>query len=244
MNSTAASAAPSRALRHARSGIFSSLQPDDEGARYDARAAAYDRVVGSALYNRVAWSASTAGYRAFARRALASTDGPFLDAGCGSAVFTAEAYVEAAQTDRPMVLVDRSLDMLEAARDRIARANGGSAPRSIQFVQADLFALPFGHRSFGGVLSMGTLHLFASVETVASSLADVVRPTGGVFLSGLVAETALGRRYLGLLERAGEVAPPRRLDVLRAAVAAGLEGAVESSRDGSMGYFVRLSPRG
>ena len=229
--------APTVPLRPVRDGLLSALPPDDEGAHYDARAAAYDRLVGNALYNRIAWSASTAGYRAFAREALAATRGPFLDAGCGSAVFTAEAHVEAARAGRTVVLVDRSLDMLNAARDRIARANGGAVPPSLKFVQADLLRLPFPPGMFGGALSMGTLHLFESVESVARSVAEVVEPGGGVFLSGLVAETALGRRYLALLARAGEVAAPRRFERVRDAVAAGMGDPVEARRDGSMAFL-------
>ena len=224
-------------MRQARVGLFSALPPQDEGARYDAHAAAHDRLVGSTLYNRLAWSASTESYRGFARRALASTEGPVLEAGSGTAVFTAEAYVEAARSGRAIVLVDRSLDMLEAARDRIARLNGGAAPRSVQFVQADLLDLPFESGTFGCVLSMGTLHLFASAERVARSLAGVVEPGGGIYLTSLVAETALGRRYLALLARMGEVAPPRSFAEARAQVE-GILGAVDSDRDGSMAYFV------
>lgn len=115
------------------------LPPDAEGAPYDSRAAAYDRVVGSTLYNRLIWGASTDLYRAFARRAVASGDGPLLDAGAGSAVFTDRAY---ADTDRPLILVDRSLGMLEAARDRIAKRAGGSLPASVTLLQADANELP------------------------------------------------------------------------------------------------------
>lgn len=228
---------PTRPLRQARPGILSTLAPDDEGARYDARAAAYDRLVGSTLYNRIAWSASTEGYRAFVREALAQTAGPFLEAGCGSAVFTAEAYAEAARSGRPVVLVDRSLDMLAAARDRLIGANGGAVPDGVRLVQADLFDLPFEPGTFGGALSMGMLHLFESAEEVARSLAGVVAPGGGVYLSGLVAETTVGRRYLALLARAGEVAAPRRFSEVQAAVEAGLGHLAEARRDGSMAYF-------
>lgn len=228
-------------LRAVRPDLWSALPPGDEGARYDARAAAYDRLVGHALYNRLAWSASTDGYRAFARQALASTRGAFLDAGCGSAVFTADAYADAARAGRPLVLVDRSLDMLDAARDRIARASGGAVPASVQFVQADLLDLPFRPGTFGGALSMGTLHLFPSVEAVARAVGVAVEPGGGVFLSGLVAETPVGRRYLALLARVGEVAAPRRFEAVRDAVAAGLGGRVEARRDGSMAYLAGRS---
>jgi len=45
-------------LREVRPDIASTLLPDAECAHYDARAAAYDRVVGSALYKRLLWGAS------------------------------------------------------------------------------------------------------------------------------------------------------------------------------------------
>lgn len=82
-------------LREARSGIRSALPPNAEGTSYDSRAAAYDRVVGSALYNRLLWGASPERYRASARRAVAAGSGPLLDPGAGSAVFTAGAYADA-----------------------------------------------------------------------------------------------------------------------------------------------------
>ncbi len=61
---------PSEAiLREARPGIMSVLPPDAEGAHYDARAAAYDRGVGGALYNRLLWGTSAERYRALTAQA-------------------------------------------------------------------------------------------------------------------------------------------------------------------------------
>src|SRR5215218_6533602 len=81
-----------RALRSAGNGVVSALSADDAGAPYDRKAAVYDRVVGTRAYNRLVWGTSTAAYREFACEALASGTGPMLDAGCGSAVFTAGVY--------------------------------------------------------------------------------------------------------------------------------------------------------
>ena len=61
-------------------------------APYDRRARIYDRLVGNALDNRLGWGTHPRRYAAFADEALASGTGPFLDAGCGSAVFTAAAH--------------------------------------------------------------------------------------------------------------------------------------------------------
>lgn len=196
----------STTLRDARPEISSVLPPDAEGARYDARAAAYDRVVGSALYNRLIWGASTDRYRAFARRAVASADGPLLDAGAGSAVFTAEAY---ANTDRPVLLVDRSIGMLEAARDRITELSGGALPSSVYLLHADANQLPLRTGSIQTVLSMGMLHLFSDIGAHVEELARVLERAGRLWIMSLVAEQAPGSYYLRLLHKAGEVARPR-----------------------------------
>jgi ubiquinone/menaquinone biosynthesis C-methylase UbiE len=221
-------------LREARSGIASVLPPDIEGASYDSRAAAYDRVVGSALYNRLLWGTFPDRYRAFAREAAASGNGPLLDAGAGSAVFTAGAYVN---TDRPLLLVDRSLGMLEAARDRIADRAGGTLPSSVTLLQADANDLPLRAGCIDTVLSMGMLHLFDDVAGHVAELGRVLAPGGTLFGMGLVAEQWPGRAYLRLLHRAGEVARPRSFDEMRRAVASGLGAEVEGAREGCMAFF-------
>lgn len=224
----------STTLREVQPGIRSALPPDAEGAHYDARAAAYDRVVGSALYNRLVWGASPERYRAFARRAVAAGDGPLLDAGAGSAVFTAGTYADA---DRPLLLVDRSLGMLEAARDRIADHAGGTMPNAVTLLQADANDLPLRDGSIETVLSMGMLHLFDDGAGHVEELGRVLAPEGALFAMGLVAEQWPGRAYLRLLHRAGEVAPPRRFDEMQEAVETGLGGPVEGEREGCMAFF-------
>ena len=63
---------------------------------YDLGAWFYDLVVGSRLYHRTVWGMPPDQHLAFARRALDlssnepdESDGPILDAGCGSLLFTA-----------------------------------------------------------------------------------------------------------------------------------------------------------
>lgn len=95
-----------------RSPAISTALPDDVGAPYDRRAAAYDRLVANRLYNRLVWGTSPTAYRAFAAEAAADSEGPLLEVGCGTAAFTAGAY---AATERYVQLVDRSRGMLERA---------------------------------------------------------------------------------------------------------------------------------
>ncbi len=86
-----------RTLRLAGNGLAGALPADDVGAPYDRKAAVYDRVVGARACHRVVWGTSTAAYRESASEALASGTGPTLDAGGGSAVFTAGVYRRASR---------------------------------------------------------------------------------------------------------------------------------------------------
>lgn len=224
---------PTVSRREARPGIASVLPPDVEGTAYDTRAAAYDRVVGSALYNRLIWGVSTARYRTFVDRALADGSGPLLDAGAGSAVFTAEAYV---QSDRPLILVDCSLGMLEAARNRLEKNAGGSMPDHVTLLHADVTDLPLRPEPIDTVLSMGMLHLFEDAGGHVDQLLRVLSPGGTLFATSLVTDRTVGRQYLRLLHRAGEVAAPLTYARLRQALAS-LNGAVEGKRDGNMAFF-------
>jgi ubiquinone/menaquinone biosynthesis C-methylase UbiE len=226
---------PNRKAFQAIDGVWSVIPGDCGPARYDHRAAAYDWIVGNAIYNRLAWGASTDGYRAFAARAIDSGAGPLLDAGCGSACFTAQAY---AQNPRPFILVDRSLSMLSAARQRLSRAAGGLIPGHVALLQADVLDLPFRPNSFETVLTMGMLHLFEDRPLMAflRSLTSLSIPDGKLFLTSLVANRTIGRCYLALLHRAGEVATPRSFEQLSELLRVGLGESIEFERQGSMTY--------
>lgn len=190
-------------------------EPDDAGASYDRRAAAYDRLVRSRLYNRVAWSTSPKDYHEFAAAAFASADGPLLEVAAGSAAATASLH---ARSQRPTVLVDLSRAMLERAGRNIAAAGNGRADLSarIRLVQADLLALPPPTQPFTTILGLGLTHLFDDVSELVNALRGQLASDGRLYLAGLVTETGRGRRYLQLLHRAGEVAVPKSADQLRA----------------------------
>ncbi len=218
---------PGRELRNAGNGLLSALGPDSPGSPYDRRAAIYDRLVGNRLYNRLVWGSRPASYAAFAATAVADSDGPLLDVGCGSAVFTAGAY---RSTGRALILVDRSLGMLARAAERLR----GHDLARVAFVQADLFDLPFQPGSFTTVACHGLLHLFDNPAEVIRTLRAQVAPAGSLYATSLVAETAIGSRVLALLHRAGEVAIPRRERELAAVAEAGLGAITEVRREGCM----------
>lgn len=186
---------------------------------YDRRAALYERVVGNRAYNRLLWGTSPATYRAFAADAVASADGPLLEVACGTAQFTADAY---ARTSREVVLLDRSAAMLDRARER---ASGDR----VAFVQGELAALP--DRRFTTVLSMGLLHLLEDLDGGVRQLAA----TGDeLWVTSLVAETGIGRRYLRQLHRAGEVAAVRSAAEVTAALTAVLGAEPQVRVEGCM----------
>lgn len=206
-------------------------QLDDAGAPYDRRAAAYDRLVRSKLYNRVAWSTSPKDYNQFAAAAFASADGPLLEVAAGPAAATASLH---ARSQRPTVLVDLSRAMLERAGSNIAAAGNGRADLSarIRLVQADLLALPPPTQPFTTILGLGLTHLFDDVSELVNALRGQLAPDGRLYLAGLVAETCRGGRYLQLLHRAGEVAVPKSADELHA----GLRQPVDFKTVGCMAY--------
>jgi ubiquinone/menaquinone biosynthesis C-methylase UbiE len=220
--------------------IWSMLASGEVGQLYDGRAKIYDALIGSELYNRIAWGTSPAAYSAFAQEAVRYGTGPLLDAGCGSLVSTASVH---AQSGRLTVLVDLSIDMLRAGRDRI-RALTGCLPDHLHFLQADLLELPLRTHAFGAVLNPGMLHLFAEIETVTRELARVTAQDGAIFMSSLVDNRWIGARYLALLHSAGEVAMPRGFEQLVERLEAPLSGLAETvaaRRDGNMA-FVTAKP--
>lgn len=225
-----------RALRRLDERLFSVLPEDAAGHRYDGRAAAYDRMIGSRTYNRIAWGTSPAHYRAFARRAVQSAPGGwFLDAGCGTLLLTADAY--RAAPGRPIVVLDQSLDMLRRGRARLADARGRTPPH-IVFLQADLLDLPFRPGAFRTVMSMGMLHLFADAAPLAARLESLLLPDGALYLTSLVENGRIGDRYLRFLHRGGEVAAPRTAAALEAQLRGALSRPLAYSATGNMAYAV------
>lgn len=229
-----------RSLHTIEPGLFSVLSPGALEQRYDHRARAYDYIVGSELYNRLCWGASPKQYRAFAREAVCSaSSGWLLDAGCGTMMHTAEAYLEAPH--RPVVGIDRSLGMLRRARERLLDL-AGTPPEHIVLLQADLFDLPFRTGAFRTILCMGMLHLFEEVTAVVDALQARLDTEGQLFLTSLVENERWGDYYLRLLYRAGEVASPRTPKALEAVLRQTLPHPPAIALTGNMAYAVTPAP--
>jgi ubiquinone/menaquinone biosynthesis C-methylase UbiE len=213
-------------LRPAGPGVLSALPEGAAAAPYDRHAAIYDRLIGSRTYNRLMWGCDPRAYTAFAAEAVASSDGPFLDAGSGTAVFTAEVY---RRSTRPLVLVDRSEGMLGKAAERL-----GDAPATL--VQADLTRLPFSPAAFATVGCFGVLHVLDEPWEALAQLHRALARDGRLYASMLVVDRPFSRRYHRLLQRRGEVGPARTMAELASAAREQFTEA-KVSRTGAMAWL-------
>ena len=187
--------------------IYSVLPDTSVLHHYDKRASVYDAVVSTRLYNLVMWGTSPGDYVQFAQQALNSSgDGMFLDAGCGSLLFTARIY---SCSNRRIVAFDQSLAMLRRARERLRKLSG-RVPEHIWLLQADLRDFPFRRKSFRTVLCLNVLHHIADATALVSELNEVLSESGELYLTSLVSNNRrLGVWYLKALYRTGEFVRPR-----------------------------------
>src|SRR5262249_38230308 len=154
----------------------------DEGAPYDSRAAAYDRLVSSSWYSRIAWGVAPLTHTQFISHSLTSESGGWLlDVAAGSCTPSAATY---ARASRPLVILDRSLGMLRRGIARV-RALQGAIPPHVSFIQADANALPFRTASMATVACHGAFHVFPSPAAVCAEWARALRAGGRLYVSSL-----------------------------------------------------------
>lgn len=178
--------------------IRTSIKAQDRGAAYDRMAAGYDALVGNGIYNRLTWGCAKANYaRAASDFLIRAGDGPLIDFGCGSCVFTADAY--RGHEDR-LILFDRSLGMLSRAAARLPEG---------RYLQGDALDPPFEAGSFAGAMSWGMLHIFGTNALYLAQLARLLAPGAPVAIATLVlSERRVGNMMLRMLHRNGEAALP------------------------------------
>jgi ubiquinone/menaquinone biosynthesis C-methylase UbiE len=170
---------------------------------YDRRAAAYDRLIGSNIYNRLMWGTTPKAYREFAQALHEAGPRVVLDAGSGSMAATAEIH---AKSGAFVIGVDLSLAMLRKAKERLEAAGA----RNVALLQADLRDLPFRNGSFEGGLFMGMMHLFQNSEPILTSIQRVMQPNARLHMTSLAkVGRRFGDRYYETLHRMGEVAKGR-----------------------------------
>lgn len=213
--------------------LYSVLDAEIEGARYDSVAALYDRVISSDSYLWIAWGGNRDIQLDFIRQAFESTDeGWVLDLAAGSSVDSAAAY---ASTGRPILVVDRSLEMLHKGRERL-QALTGTLPENVFFLQADAMSLPLVDRCVSTLLCHGSFHVLPSLDVVMSEWRRVLEHGGNIFVSSLVLGRWLGDRYLALLHRLGEVNPPLSATRFRQTLADGIAADFDLHTVGNFAY--------
>ena len=205
--------AEDRSVRLIEEDIYSVLPDTSVQHHYDKRAPLYDAFVSTRLYNFVMWGTSPGDYVEFARQALdSSSEGIFLDAGCGSMLFTARTYVS---SNRQIVAFDQSLAMLRRARERL-RKLAGRVPENIRLLQADLSDLPFRRNSFRTVMCLNVLHQFPDAAKLVSGFRKLLSEEGNLYLTSLISNhRTIGDWYIKVLYRTGEFVRPRNEKELR-----------------------------
>ena len=214
--------------------IYSVLSNPLTPHQYDGRAAVYDALVNSRLYGRLAWGSLPNDYVSFVRESLASSsDGRFLDAGCGSLIFAAPSYL---QSNRQIIAFDQSLAMLRRARKRL-RKLAGAVPEHIVLLQGDLADLPFQPKSFPGVLCLNVLHHIQAAAALIGNLKALLTDEGHLNLTSLVYNHRFaGDLYLRALHLSGAFARPRSSLELRQILERALSGKVAYRLKGNMAY--------
>jgi ubiquinone/menaquinone biosynthesis C-methylase UbiE len=185
-------------------------------AQYDSIGGAYDLIARFDLYHRISWGVSTRDYREFADAAMrACGDGTLLDAGCGSMLFTANAY--RSHLTGVVVGSDLSSRMLRRARARIAADSHQARP---MFVHGDVLSSPFGAESFDVVLCMHIAHVINDLNGLLSESRRILKPGGKLLLTSIVLVGGWRDRHIRALSRQGILAAPRRreevVEVVRA----------------------------
>jgi ubiquinone/menaquinone biosynthesis C-methylase UbiE len=196
-------------LRLVEPHIYSVYSPDEGiNISYDKKFGVFYDLVGcNRFYNRLVWGYSTAEYHSLCLDALrSSTDGWVLDAGCGSLAFTAKTYLN--YSERPIVLLDLSIELLMLAKSRLVKLNG-TVPANIVFLHGDALQLPFEPKSFGTIIALNLLHVFEDkdVERVLQELRNVLLDGGTISLTTLIENNRFADKYLHMWGKAGEVVP-------------------------------------
>lgn len=187
-----------------QSGILSVIPEAEQASDYDNKVRAYDLIVGNRFYNKLVWGNWPSQYEDYCRNCLnANPNGIVLDAGCGSLVFTSKAYADC--NNKLVVLLDRSIGMLRGARGRIEKLCG-SVPNNLVFIQGDIFDLPFKDSVFDIVMLQGLLHMFDEKISILKEINRVKKETGLSAFTSLVGNNYIGRKYLEILKKSGEVA--------------------------------------
>lgn len=194
------------AIRPVEPAIYSILPNNETGNEYDTQFGyIYDWVACNPIYNRLIWGYPVKILSQMANEALHSaTQGNVLDIGCGSLAFTAETYSN--YFDRPVILVDQSLQMLRIAKSRVIQHNG-KVPDNLVFLHADALHLPFKEKIFTTLVSENLLHCLNDTSILLKKLKVIVSEEGDMYFSTLIKSNRFADKYLMALADSGKLVP-------------------------------------
>ncbi len=184
------------------------------------------------VLGRLIWGTDTSAfYRDIARLSDLPSDTSVLDIPCGGGVAFRGLRPE---QELHYVAADLSPVMLR-------RASGEAHRRGIhwiEFIEADVEALPFGDRSFDLVVTYTGLHCFPDPPAAIREMARVLRPGGE--LRGTTVVRRAGTRqeaFVRTMQLGGVFGPGLTLAGIESSLAdAGLVK-VSTSRNGALAYF-------
>jgi ubiquinone/menaquinone biosynthesis C-methylase UbiE len=208
-------------------------------AQYDSSIGGIYNIVGGwDIYHRIFWGVSTRAYKAFADRAsLACAGGRLLDAGCGSMLFSAGAYLR--NHHELVVGTDISQGMLRRARYRLGNERWS---RHVCLTQADILYSPFVTSAFDVVICLHVAHVSRDLEGLLRELRRVLKPGGELFLTSAVPGNTWRNGYLRALARKGIMAPPRTAQEILAMLRNRFGVEPHSRLVGSMLFTETLAP--
>jgi SAM-dependent methyltransferase len=183
---------------------------------YDATGASaiYDLVACNRVYNWLMWGYSIKDYSTLCKDSLASSsEGWVLDLACGSLAFTAEIYANC--SNRPVVFLDQSLNLLRKGKSRLEKLKG-KIPENIFFLHADALQLPFRENSFRTVILLNLLHCLDDVKTVLQEMKRVLTVGGNSAITTLVQSNRWSNRYLNILAESGALISRNQDELLSA----------------------------
>jgi ubiquinone/menaquinone biosynthesis C-methylase UbiE len=191
-------------FRTVESSIYSVLPDNESGNEYDTRfGSIYDMVACNPMYNRLIWGYSIKIFSQITGQALNSSQtGYVLDVGCGSLAFTAKIYSQ--YTERPVVLVDRSIKMLRLAKARLL-SQSGHIPENINFLHADALQLPFKENAFTTIISENLLHCLDDTGILLKQLKNMMSKNGHMYFTTLVRSNRLADKYINTLANNGKL---------------------------------------
>jgi SAM-dependent methyltransferase len=200
-----------------------------EATTYDW-AVQHERVAG--VLGRLIWGTHTGGfYRDIARLAELPERTSVLDIPCGGGV-----AFRGLRPERALRYVAADLSPVMLARARAEAARRGID--WIEFVEADVEALPFADCSFELCLTYTGLHCFPDPAAAIAEMARILRPAGELRGTSVIKRAGVRQdAFVRVMRLGGVFGPGQTLAELQTSLAdAGLV-AVTVSRNGALAYF-------